>query len=242
MTKSKTLFTYLGLGLGICAVLAALYGAGLLRLNYPDRKNFPVQGLDVSHHQQDIEWSMMPLDRYQFVYIKATEGGDFKDKKFQDNWSKARKAGFQTGAYHFFTLCRPGKEQAMNFIETVPKEESALPPVIDLEFVGNCSQRPSKDDLVASLKAFVHDVSAFYNAKPILYTTYEFYTAYLQGTEFESYSYWIRDIYHRPNVKIIPNWVIWQYADNARVEGIGGKVDLNAVNPASWLGTRNPSK
>jgi lysozyme len=40
-----------------------------------------VQGLDVSHHQGEIRWGEVPKS-FSFVYIKATEGGDFKDKKF----------------------------------------------------------------------------------------------------------------------------------------------------------------
>jgi lysozyme len=70
--------------------------------------------------------------KFQFVYLKATEGGDYKDPKFQENWLKAREHGFHVGAYHFYRLCRDGKTQAENFIATVLNKADALPPVIDL--------------------------------------------------------------------------------------------------------------
>jgi lysozyme len=76
--------------------------------------------------------------QYQFVYLKATEGGDLKDQNFQQNWLKARERGLHVGAYHFYRLCRDGTVQAENFIATVPKKADALPPVIDLEYDSNC--------------------------------------------------------------------------------------------------------
>ena len=89
-----------------------LYYAGAIRFNYPDEEHYPIRGLDVSHHQGLIDWARIPTERYRFVYIKATEGGDFWDKSFKQNWKQAMNAGLTVGAYHFFTLCRLGDEQA----------------------------------------------------------------------------------------------------------------------------------
>ncbi len=86
-------------------------------------QNYPVQGFDVSHHQGDINWKMISPKKYQFVYLKATEGGDYKDDKFQDYWLEAREQGLHVGAYHFYRLCKDGASQAQNFIETVPIKE-----------------------------------------------------------------------------------------------------------------------
>lgn len=81
----------------------ALY-QGIVRLNYPSRDDFPIQGIDISHHQKEIDWDRLKVSEIQFIFIKATEGGDFKDKRFQLNWRDARDRGFAVGAYHFFTL------------------------------------------------------------------------------------------------------------------------------------------
>lgn len=218
------------------AVLVAAYFAyaqGLWRFNYPAHEQYPVHGLDVSHHQGDIRWSEIPQDRFRFVYIKATEGGDHKDKKFLQNWNEARAAGFKVGAYHFFTLCRKGTEQAANFINSVPKESGALPPVIDLEFVGNCSERPSRDVFMKELRNYVDAVEKHYGTQPVLYTTYQFYRQYIGDTEFGLYPLWVRDVFGNPDESVFPKWKIWQYADNVRIPGISGPVDLNALNPRS---------
>ncbi len=62
---------------------------------------------------------MLKEENLAFIFMKATEGGDFKDTRFAKNWIEAEKIGLRKGAYHFFTLCRSGKDQAKNFIESV---------------------------------------------------------------------------------------------------------------------------
>ena len=131
-------------------VVSGYYG-GWLRFNYPARSDYPVWGLDVSNHQGVIDWRSVPKDKVSFVYIKATEGGDWRDKSFARNWAEARQAGFQVGAYHFFTLCRDALTQARNFMDVVKPHPGMLPPALDLEYGGNCGERPSKEKLRAEV-------------------------------------------------------------------------------------------
>ncbi|MCL4679177.1 MAG: glycoside hydrolase family 25 protein [Alphaproteobacteria bacterium] len=213
-----------GLGAGYWSFVA-----GIWRFNYPPRGPSMVHGLDVSHHQNDIRWHEIPKDEYAFVYIKATEGGDWRDRKFEENWNAARTQGFKAGAYHFFTLCRPAADQAENFIATVPVEPDALPPAIDVEFGGNCGKRPTKAEFAAELEVFIAQVQAHYEQKPVIYATAEFHAAYLAGTRFTEYPLWIRNIWTAPDETLYPGWHIWQYANYARVKGIDGPVDLNVM-------------
>jgi len=141
-------------------LLAALALALSLYMPYwrPSDSEHPIQGIDVSHHQNHIDWAALPAQGVDFAYIKATEGGDHRDRLFHANWQGAHAAGIARGAYHFFTLCRPGGEQAMNFAGTVPREPNLLPPAVDLEFGGNCAARPSRDALLRELTAFLQVV------------------------------------------------------------------------------------
>jgi len=77
---------------------------------------YPIKGFDVSHHQGDIDWKKISPQHYQFVYLKATEGGDYQDDKFQQYWLEARERGLRVGAYHFFRLCRDGDIQAQSVV------------------------------------------------------------------------------------------------------------------------------
>lgn len=229
----KIVFTFALILLTLMVVCVTGYFTGLLRFNFPSAQDYPVQGIDVSHHQGEIDWAAIPKDKIKFVYIKASEGGDWRDKAFEQNFSGARAAGLDVGAYHFFTLCKDGITQARNFMGVVKIDGAMLTPVVDLEYVGNCSARPSKEDFLRELNNFVQEWQAFYMKKPVFYTTKEFYDDYIKGSAFESYPLWLRDVFLEPDIKKYPSMILWQYADNARLNGIEGPVDLNArVNSA----------
>jgi lysozyme len=99
----------------LLALLAALIGFSLWTYQ-PDRGAYPIRGIDISHHQGRIDWQAVAADDVAFAYIKASEGGDYIDPAFADNRRRARAAGVKTGAYHFFTLCRNGSDQARHFL------------------------------------------------------------------------------------------------------------------------------
>lgn len=220
-----TIWLFIGL---LAALLAyEAYEFGYVRFNYLSFQEYPVQGLDISHHQGDIDWEALEQEPYQFVYIKATEGGDHKDSRFAENWKQAQAIGLVTGAYHFFTFCKTGEEQAENFIEYVPKTASMLPPAIDLEFAGNCKHRPSREALLTELLEFERLVESFYGKKPIIYSTKRAYRAFLANETLHGTHIWMRDMLKKPELPDGREWLFWQYASNARVEGFTGVVDLN---------------
>jgi lysozyme len=191
----------------------------------PDAASYPVHGIDVSHHQGDIDWPKVARASVHFVYIKATEGADFRDKKFQDNWRAASAAGVKRGAYHFFTFCRPADAQARNFIAAVPRDQGALAPALDLEFGGNCSKRPSIAEAKASLDAFSNAIFTAYGTRPVLYVTDEFLRFYESALPKHA-GLWIRSIAWKPLWSRY-EWVYWQYHNRGHIDGIAGPVDLN---------------
>lgn len=191
----------------------------------PDPALYPVQGIDISHHQRLVRWSEVAKGGIAFAYIKATEGGSFRDTRFTENWKGARDAGITRGAYHFYTLCRPPEVQAANFIATVPKEAGILPPVLDLEFGGNCKARPPADDVRASLKKMSDALFAAYGVRPLLYVTREFLSVYGRTLP-EHAGLWLRSIAWTPRWSD-PAWVFWQYHNRGTVIGIDGPVDRN---------------
>ncbi len=95
-----------------------------------------------------IDWKRLAAQpNVRFAIMKATEGGDHRDRRFAENWQAAEDAGIVRGAYHFFTFCRPGREQAQNVLATVPVEPGTLPIAVDLEFTGNCGKVPTLEEM-----------------------------------------------------------------------------------------------
>lgn len=219
----------------ILAVASAAYFAydfGMVRFNNPSLSRYPIQGIDVSHHQGDIDWKTVASQpNVRFAIMKATEGGDHRDSKFAENWQRAGDAGLVRGAYHFFTFCRPGKDQAQNVLATVPKEAGTLPIAVDLEFVGNCNKVPTLDEMAAEVNAFFTELKGTFPEKPIFYVTEEFFDQYLKGNEarFPDHYLWLRSVFKEPTQEGCSRWSIWQFADNGTLDGIQGPVDLNAL-------------
>lgn len=201
--------------------------------NYrPALRDGEAYGLDVSVHQGVIDWHAVARDGIAATYIKASEGGALKDPRFAANWNGARAAGLKVGAYHFFTLCRSGHEQADNFLArwrevgATPGPE-VLPPVVDLELSGNCSARPPRDQLLAELKQFVDEVVAATAMPVMLYVIGSFEERYPIRADLAR-ERWVRRLGLRPG----GDWAWWQVNNRARVHGIGTPVDLNVLRSA----------
>ena len=196
---------------------------GVIWFNQPSLVEYPIRGVDVSNHQGAIDWQVVRRAGIAFAYIKATEGGDFVDKRFETNWKSARAHGIKVGAYHFFTLCRSGADQASNFIGVVPNARDALPPAIDLEFTGNCNSRPAGFYFQREIHIFYNLIKTHYGMEPVVYTTYEFHDAYDISQYLQRL--WIRDVFLRPRRGL--RWTFWQYSNRSSVSGIPGFVDTN---------------
>ena len=184
---------------------------------------YNVKGLDVSNHQGTIDWKKVP-HTYKFIYIKATEGNDFTDDYFAQNWKEAKEQGFLVGAYHFFSVRSTGKQQAASFISIVPKDLNSLPPVVDIEI--DLKRNPQQ--IRKELQDFCSILQEYYQKKPILYVTYETYNAYIDGY-FNDYQIWIRDVLKFPSLKD-RQWLLWQYNNRGRIQGINSFVDINVLN------------
>ena len=180
-------------------------------------------GIDVSNHQGWIEWARVGKDDISFAYIKATEGGDFVDSRFSENWTGASAAGLARGAYHFFTLCAGGEQQAQNFIRVVPDSPDALPPAVDLELAGNCRARPGRAAVDRELRAFLALVERTAGQDAVLYVGDDFEARYRLRTSFDR-PLWARRFLRRPSVT---GWDIWQASSFAHVDGVRGRVDLD---------------
>ncbi|MBI5217507.1 MAG: glycoside hydrolase family 25 protein [Bacteroidia bacterium] len=225
----KIIFIIFITGIIFSGAIIFLFFYGYFHFNNPSRKEFPVRGIDISHHQGEIEWNKLNTDEFSFIFIKATEGGNYKDKEFPENWQNAKNRGFTVGAYHFYRLCKSGMEQAGNFIETVPKDTMAMPPVIDLEFGSNCSSDKNKKQILKEIGDFIDTVGKYYRKKVIIYTTDEFYNDYIKNN-FDGCYIWIRNIYGKPELSDQRKWTFWQYDNRTHIDGIASYIDLNVFN------------
>lgn len=226
----------IGIGLGLAAILciaAMLLYFGIILLNNPSRAQYPVRGVDVSAYQGEIDWETLAAQNIQFAYIKATEGSGHVDQYFAANWKGAAKTGLRIGAYHFFSFDSAGATQARNFIETVPKMEGMLPPVVDFEFYGDKeSNLPERDAARLELSALLDELERHYGMKPMLYVMEKPYRLYIADA-YAAYDIWVRNVISAPRLSDGRAWTMWQYTNRARLDGYQGVeryIDMNVYN------------
>ncbi len=183
-----------------------------------------VWGLDLSHHQRQVDWDrLVANDPPDFIIFKATEGITHKDTRYRNHIREARERGIVCGAYHFFSFRSPGGDQARHFLKVADPGKGDLIPVLDVEY---SRRMPSADWIRKEVRAFSKEVERQLGVRPIIYCACDFYRKYLEN-EIPEHQYWISSMKRKPSC----DYVIWQYTDKGKVPGIRGGVDMNRLHP-----------
>jgi lysozyme len=231
--KRKTITYLLALMTSAVFLMVLMWYQGVIIPNASGAKNYPVKGIDVSAYQGEIDWPRIEEQDMKFAFIKATEGSTFVDRHFKSNWEQAEQTSLRVGAYHFFSYDSEGITQAQNFIDTVPINEDALPPVIDVEFYEDIEKDlPPRNKVEKELQAMVEMLEDHYGKRVILYTTNKAYDLYIKNG-FEQCDIWIRDVFTEPSLPDNRSWTFWQYTDREQLEGYNGEenfIDVNVFN------------
>lgn len=156
-----------------------------------------------------------------YVYLKATEGGDNIDEKYEYNIELAQKHGIKVGSYHFFRPKTDLKKQLENFKAQCRPKNQDLIPMIDIETKSGLST----DEFCDSLFKFLDMVEKTYKQKPLLYTFTNFYNNYLLG-KINDYKIMIAQYTKRePVLKDDRDITMWQYTGKGHIDGVNGFVD-----------------
>ena len=125
-------------------------------------------GIDVSHHQGQIDWKEVAKDKQiKFVYIKATQGTSIKDKNYEQNIKAARRQGLRCGSYHYLSCLTSVRSQFRNFQKAMRGHKQDLIPMIDIEHDG--VRRWSKKQVQDSVVLFAKLIERKYGKKPLIY-------------------------------------------------------------------------
>lgn len=192
----------------------------------------PIQGIDVSRWQGQVDFALVAAAGVSFCFCKATEGLQHVDPRFAANWPAIAAARLIRGAYHF---ARPGTDaadQADFVFDTVRPEAGDLPIVLDLE----------KDDglppaaVRAWTETFVARLRKRLGVPPIIYTGFYFWRDEAGDGDALDCPLWLAAYVDDP-ARYVPaaweRWSFWQYTSKGSVPGIQGDVDRDA-----WHGDR----
>ncbi|MDE7382012.1 MAG: hypothetical protein K2N03_07805 [Muribaculaceae bacterium] len=225
------------IGLIFTGVIALLVWSGITAWNhfmktppYIDPEKYPILGIDISSHNGDIDMQKVAEAGVSFVFIKASEGSDFRDNKFEENYHKAKKAGLKTGAYHFFRFDKDGVDQALNLTRAIGHRKLDLGVAIDVETHRNASGIDSVD--IARRILEMTDFLNMVGYRVTFYSNREGYYNYLRESV-PGMTLWICSFSSTP---INAEWTFWQFDHRGKMPGIEGDVDLDVFcgNLSEW--------
>jgi len=186
-----------------------------------DAQQFDIKGIDVSHYQKKIDWSVVEEQSIDFVFIKATEGVSYQDSTFRSNWDALAQSDIKRGAYHFFRPRLSVEQQIKNFKQTVKLQAGDLPPVLDVEDIKGVSMTT----LIERVGIWLIFIEEHYQVRPIVYTYYNLYQQHLKSA-FPNHVFWMAH-YTRQLPVQDGQWLFWQYSNREKVDGISTLVDGN---------------
>ena len=194
-------------------------------------------GVDVSSHQQEIDWTQVAQSGVRFAMIRAgyrgygESGGIYRDECFDANMQGALDAGLRTGVYFFSQATTPeeAKEEAKQTLEWLAGYDVTYPVVYDWESIPHAKARTddvSPETVTQCVRAFCDEIRAAGYIPMVYFNQSQGYEIMnLEALEKEGYGFWLAEYAESPNFQY--NFQIWQYSCTGTVPGVEGDVDLN---------------
>ena len=190
-----------------------------------------LKGIDVSKWNGRIDWKKVKKAGIDFCIIR-TGYSKTVDYKFKYNIEEAIENGLQIGVYHFSyaTTNAKAKEEAEFCLKLIKpyRKYITLGVWSDYEYDSVSYSRrygvyPTKKSVTSLAKTFCSTVEKNGYSTGI-YTNLDFSSNYFTKEVLNKYPTWIA-VWGKMNYH--GKYVMWQYTDSGRVDGIHGKVDMN---------------
>ncbi len=198
-----------------------------------------IPGIDVSEHQQHIDWEQVKASGIEFVMIRVgwrgqTQGLITEDTLAQEYYAGAKAAGLKIGAYFFSQAISPEEaiDEAEYMLEMIRDWEVDMPLVYDWEPISPTDRTAVVDSalLTQCVRSFCDTVDdAGY--RPMVYFNSFLADTLLQLDDVKDYPFWLALYTHEMDY---PHAVeMWQYSCTGQVPGIALPVDLDLWFPES---------
>lgn len=192
-------------------------------------------GVDVSNHQGAIDWAALKKQGINFAYLRiglrgyGEAGTLYPDRSFDSYYEGARAAGIDVGAYFFSqaTTVREAADEALYALRLLRGRTLDLPLYYDWEPVLQEDSRTldnSQLQLTAQARTFCGILRrAGYDAGVYMNRQQGYYRYSLPCLT--DCKLWIADPGGYPDFYY--RFDVWQYAHEARLDGMNEIVDLN---------------
>ncbi|MGW7200315.1 lysozyme [Streptomyces chryseus] len=141
-----------------------------------DTRVTQTEGVDVSSHQGNVNWSSLWTSGVKWAYVKATEGNYYKNPYFGQQYNGSYNVGMIRGAYHFATPNdSSGANQANYFVDNGggwSRDGRTLPGTLDIEWnpYGAHCYGKTQSGMVAWIRDFLTTYKARTGRDAVIYT------------------------------------------------------------------------
>lgn len=191
-------------------------------------------GIDVSKWNEVIDWPKVKEAGVDFAIIRCGYRGSLtgalvEDPFFKRNIEGALASGIKVGVYFFTqaTSVTEAMEEASIAVSLVKEYPIAYPVFIDTEGAGQNARAADldADSRTQICRTFCETVEAAgFNAG--IYANKNWLMNCLDADKLQNYYIWLAE--YKGEATYDGNYDFWQYTSSGRVDGIEGRVDLNA--------------
>lgn len=191
-------------------------------------------GIDVSHHQKEIDWEKVKATGVDFVIIRCGYGVEGEDRYWIRNIAECERLGIPYGVYLYShaTTTELAEKEAERVIRMVEGRHLSYPIFYDME-----DNSTINSDLTAIANTFCTMVQEA--GYPVgIYSGKHWWNTYLSDPSLSKWHRWVAQ--WNTTCDYIGDYTMWQYTSKGQVDGIEGNVDMNYLigYPADHGGTQ----
>ena len=193
------------------------------------------RGIDVSTHQEHIDWEKVRGAGFDFAFIRIgyrgySVGEIFPDERARENLKNAKAAGFDVGVYFYSQAIdtQEAREEAQWCLDFLAGEPLDLPVVYDWEYVSPSARTGGMDrkTLTECAKTFCTAIESG-GYQPMVYFNKHISQDLLDLEALAEYPFWLAQYNDQLDY---PHQVdFWQYTEEGSVPGIEGDVDIDLM-------------
>ncbi len=202
---------------------------------YEDENYTSKLGIDVSAHQNSIDWEKVKEAGVEFAFLRlgyrgyGSAGNIVIDSRFEENYKNASKQGIKIGVYFFSQAITMDevKEEADFVLSKLKDKTIDYPVVFDLEKIKNDTARTDNLTLeeITDMTVEFCNIIEKNGYVPSVYGNAKTFTTKMQLEKLNSFQKWYADYQEKP---LYPyEFSIWQYTETGKINGIKGNVDID---------------
>lgn len=188
------------------------------------------KGIDISEYNGDIDMKKVKESGVDFIILRLGYGKNKSqiDKKFHENYKKAKEVGIPIGVYlySYACNCQDAIKEANLVIEEIRDLEIEYPIFLDMEDADSYKLKNfvTNQMCIDICETFCKKIeeAGYYVG---IYANLNWLTTRISSNKLDRFDKWVAQWSSRCDYK--KEYGIWQYSSKGKISGINGNVDLN---------------